>query len=221
MTETKARPQRNETGQLQAGNKNRMTHGALIFQRTGRVPSVKGKRKIQRQLNELRRDLNECVPGAEDPRKRVLIDQIVQTEGYKTLVNEYIRRFGILNPTKFKRGFIEIQPVIGTFLIAAMNSQRQAILALGLDRKEADKVLDLQAYITLKDAEAAKSVPVGMGPGPIDGQGAPAPGTTQGQGTGGGGDQSTDDAAKSSPRASLLVVAGGDDPVEPGKGSRP
>lgn len=129
------------------------THGGNRFVRTGRLPSIRGKRKIEKRLNELRTRLMEVVPNSQDPRKAVLIEQIVQSEGFQILVGEYVKRVGILNPRKFRQGLLELQPVLGKSLIGFMNSQRQAIGALGMSTKQAEDILDIQDYVRQYDAK--------------------------------------------------------------------
>lgn len=142
MTETISRPQRDpESGQVLKKNSLALKHGAHSFLKTGRVPSIRGKRRIQKQLNEMRSALKEVVSNSEDPRKQVLIGQIIRAEGFLVLIEEYCKRAGILRPDKWRRGIAELHPVLGSSVISFMNSQRAAILALGMEPKEVQPVL--------------------------------------------------------------------------------
>lgn len=141
MTEPKPKPQRDTaSGRFLPANTSRMTHGAASFLRTGRVPSIRGKRRIQKRLNELRAALIEATPGSEDPRKLVLIGQIVEAQGFVMIIGEYVKRAGVLRPDKFRRGLLELQPVLGS-VASFMGAQRAAILALGLDSKKGAEIL--------------------------------------------------------------------------------
>ena len=48
---------------------------------------------------------------------------------------------------------MEFQPVVSRELIAATNALRQNLLALGLESKAADEILDLRRYLELKAKE--------------------------------------------------------------------
>lgn len=136
MTEPK--PKTPNQGRATKGNALALTHGGFSFLRTGRLPTIRGRRRIQRELLELKRRLDEATPGSDDPRRGILISQIIHTEGFILLVEQYLRLAGLLRATK--GGRLEVQPALQT-VISLMTQQLRAVQALGLDRKQAEAVL--------------------------------------------------------------------------------
>ena len=136
MTEPK--PKTPNQGRAAKGNALAVTHGAHSYLRTGRLlPSIRGRRRIARQLNELRAALMESVPGSDDPRKAALIGQVVRAEGFGLILESYLKRFGVLKLGK--GGGVEAQPAMAT-IIGLMHVQRQALMTLGMDRREVETV---------------------------------------------------------------------------------
>ena len=135
MTEPK--PKTPNQGRAAKGNALAVTHGGFSFLRTGRLPTIRGRRRIQRELLELKRRLDEVTPGSDDPRRGVLISQIVHTEGFVLLIEQYLRLSGLLRATK--GGRLEVQPALQT-VISLMTQQLRAVQALGLDRRELEAV---------------------------------------------------------------------------------
>lgn len=68
------------------------------------------------------------------PQIDLLIRQIVWADTILTLGFNWFDRIGILRQSSLRRGDIEFQPIFKE-LISAMNTQRLAILALGLDQE--------------------------------------------------------------------------------------
>jgi hypothetical protein len=60
-----------------------------------------------------------------------------------------MRKIGIIQPKKLSKGILELQPVL-KFWISLLNTQRQAILALGLDPQDIQEKFDLDAYVKEK-----------------------------------------------------------------------
>lgn len=129
-----------KSGQLVKGHTANLEHGGWFWLRHGKLPSVRGKRRIGRELAMLREKLMQAVPGSEDIRKQVLIGQVVKAEGFCLLLESFLKRFGILDPKSFQQGQVQTQGSM-TMLISLMNTQARALAALGLDREQADKIL--------------------------------------------------------------------------------
>ncbi|MBN2200296.1 MAG: hypothetical protein JW747_10675 [Candidatus Aminicenantes bacterium] len=144
---------RDQTGRFVKGNVEGLRHGLFAYRMKGKIPvSIRGKRRIQRHLTSLRSALVESVPGSDDPWKQVLIGQVVTVEGLLALIQEILKKAGIIHPGKWLRGVAEFQPVV-LEISRLLTCQRQALSALGLDSKRTDDVLDLKAYVAQKDAE--------------------------------------------------------------------
>ena len=141
MTEKKQRDpkERDEKGQLVPGHELRKQSGAWLFLRSGRVPSVRGKRRIGRELSALRKKLMEAVPGSDDIRRQVLINQIVRSEGFCLLIESFLRRFGIIDPKVFSQGQVQVQGSLNV-LNSFMNTQARAVSQLGMDSKALEAI---------------------------------------------------------------------------------
>jgi len=151
-----------KTGLLLPGHELRKTSGAWLFLKSGRVPSVRGKRRIQRELSALREKLMQAVPGSDDVRKQVLIGQIIRCEGFCLLIESFLKRFGVLDPQALSQGQVQVQGSL-TALVSFMNSQARAVASLGMDKREAADVLNLGKYISEFDAAKAKAESQGQG----------------------------------------------------------
>jgi len=132
-----------KTGQSKPGE---TTHGITTWLKTGRLnPSIRGHRKLQAYLKQLERDLSEC-QGEMTAAREILIKGTLEAYGVLLLASLYCKEAGILRPDQKRRGIIELQPVLGQQFLAFLNTIRCNLVALGLDRKAADKVIDLEAY---------------------------------------------------------------------------
>ena len=135
-------------------------HGIHFWLRTGRInPSIRGYKKLQQYLKDIENDLIECQGGQEKltAAQEILIKSTIEAYGVILLASVYCKRDGILRPDKAKEGVVELQPVLSNQFLAFMNTIRQNLLALGLDRKDADNVLDLKAYLEKKGEENGDS----------------------------------------------------------------
>lgn len=147
--------ERDEKGQLVPGHAIRQTSGAFIFLKSNRIPSIRGRRRLQKHLNDLKVRLQEFVPNSSDPRREIIIAQVLKCEGFLVLIESYLKRAGILCPVAFKDGRLEVQGAL-TACISFMNAQLRALSALGLDKREAQEALNLGKYISEFDAAKTK-----------------------------------------------------------------
>jgi len=131
--------ERDEKGQLVPGHEIRKTSGAWLYLKSGRVPSVRGRRRISRELSTLRQKLMEAVPDSQDVRRQVLINQIVSSQGFILLLESFLKRFGILDPKSFQKGQVQTQGSMA-MIISLLNVQARAVAALGMDSKALDEI---------------------------------------------------------------------------------
>lgn len=85
--------------------------------------------------------------------QEVLVKTTVQAYGVLLLAGAYTQRYSILDPVKARRGILELQPCLGHQFIAFLNTVRQNLVALGLDRKEREP-LSLEDVIREHDEKA-------------------------------------------------------------------
>ena len=88
--------------------------------------------------------------------KEILIKATIEAYGVLFLASMYCKREGILRPDKAKKNIIELQPVLGHQFIAFMNTIRQNLLALGIDKNKAEEGLDLGKYVEEKYGKGKK-----------------------------------------------------------------
>ena len=138
--------------------------GIYSWLRTGRVnPSIRGHKALQTYLMTLERELTELQgAGRMTAGREILIKSTVEAFGVVLLSAMFCKREGIIRPDLARHGVIELQPVLGKQFLAFMNSIRQNLVALGLDRRRADDILDLSVYLKTK-AEAERGATVDKG----------------------------------------------------------
>jgi hypothetical protein len=127
-------------------------HGIEYYLRTGRLPSVRGRRALARSLREFETDLRSSLGEDLTPQRETLMRQVLRCENVLRLIELYLVRGSPMSPYKLRKGKLELQPVLAQSYGHFLNVQRMALLALGLDRK-GEEALDLGKYIASKDAE--------------------------------------------------------------------
>jgi hypothetical protein len=134
-------------------------HGVYSWLKTGRIrPSIRGHKKLQAYLMDIERELTELQgPGGMTAGREILIKSTVEAFGAVLLAGMYCKQAGLLRPDMARRGVIEFQPVLGKQFLAFMNTIRQNLMALGLDSKKGEEILDLGKYIELKDAQKSQA----------------------------------------------------------------
>jgi len=140
-----------------AGKPGHITHGIHSWLRSGKVnPSVRGHRRIQRYLREIKSDLIRDLGGPENltAAKEVLVEATIQAYGVLLLAGAYTQRYSILDPVRARRGILELQPVLGHQYIAFLNCIRQNLMALGLDKRKTEEVLTPYEVIAREEREA-------------------------------------------------------------------
>jgi hypothetical protein len=111
-------------------------------------------------------------PGGMTASKEILIKSTVEAFGVLLLAAMYCKRAGVIRPDMARHGVIELQPVLGKQFLAFLNTVRQNLVALGLERKKADDILDLGRYLETK-AKGAETQPSGQGDAGIGAQARP------------------------------------------------
>lgn len=119
-------------------------------------PSIRGHKKLQAYLMDLERELTELQgPKGMTAGREIIIKSTIEAYGAVLLAGMYCKRAGLLRPDLAKKGIIEFQPVLGKQFLSFMNTIRQNLMALGLDSRKGEEILDLGKYIELKDREKA------------------------------------------------------------------
>ncbi|MBU1008475.1 hypothetical protein KKA53_05355 [Candidatus Dependentiae bacterium] len=140
MPEIKQRPQPKDkkTGQflsMKKGTRLGIKHGAEFYLRSGRLPSVRGRKIIARCLREFERDLRGALGEELTPQMEAMVRQVLRCENVLRLIELYLIRASPMKVKEFERGSLELQPCLSNSYGHFMNVQRLALLALGLDRR--------------------------------------------------------------------------------------
>jgi hypothetical protein len=131
-------------------------HGIYAWLENARIaPSIRGYRRIRKYLRQVQEDLVESLGGNERVtiQQRLLIDSSIRMLGIIFLTWAFIERAGPMRPDSLEKGVLEFQPAVHKELIAATNALRQNLLALGLECRAADEILDLRRYLELRAKE--------------------------------------------------------------------
>jgi len=119
-------------------NKN-VTHGIGTFLRSKKInPSIRGYKKLQEYLLQMENTLilEQCDPGMLTAREEILIKGLVEAYGVMLLGSMFVKKYGVLSPSKAKQGELEFQHILGKSMVAFQNTIRQNVLALESIRRE-------------------------------------------------------------------------------------
>jgi len=159
MVKTEHTENKRDTKSTDIVKKRRVRHGLYSWLKTGRInPSIRGHKRLQRYLREIEVDLIRDLGSEENltTAQEVLVKTTVQAYGCLLLAGAYTQRYSILRPDQARKGILELQPVLGKQFIAFLNTVRQNLLALGLDRKEREP-LSLEDVIREHDEKAEEN----------------------------------------------------------------
>jgi len=144
----KGNPQ-SQTAALKTGVHSRM------FNITGKVPNVRGARRLQRDMETLAATLEEITPDI-NAKKVLLIKQVVRTETLMQLIELYMKQHGILQPFKARKYIMELQPAMSGTYLSLLSQQRSSIIALGLNTEQVEAVLTPYEIAEIEDKKEAK-----------------------------------------------------------------
>jgi hypothetical protein len=117
--------------------------------------------QLRRYLEDSRAGLIRDVAGSEDQLsepQRIMIDRIISRLSICRLIEVYIEKYGAFRRDQLKRfQVLELEPALGLNYLAFSNSIDRALIALGLNKKEAEKVIDLHEYIAKKYGKKSES----------------------------------------------------------------
>lgn len=115
---------------------------------------IKRHPKLRQYLQECRDGLILDVAGSEDAlseQQRIMIDRIISRLSICRLIECYVERYGAFRRDKIKREkVLELEPALGVNYLAFSNSIDRALIALGLNKKQANEVIDLHQYLAEK-----------------------------------------------------------------------
>jgi len=134
-------------------------HGLGPWLKTKKIsPSVRGYRRLQRYLRDIRRDIVNQLggPGAITPTQEALVESTIQALGVQLLAGAYVQKYSILRPDQARRGILEFQPLLAKSLVAYANLVRMNLVALGLRERKDREEEDLYTYVERKYGKPGK-----------------------------------------------------------------
>lgn len=158
MDDTKERDKDAVTGQFKKGNRAALKHGAYSLARTKNVPSIRGVRELARYITQIKANLEKATPDM-NVKKELLINQVIKIEEKICFIDMWLRKTSVLRPDKARKGLIELQPVLANSYLAFLNSQRLALMALGIGSEEAERAMfpyEIEAEDSSKGNEKGK-----------------------------------------------------------------
>lgn len=138
-------------------------HGLTPWIKQGQLPSGRGMAKIKKHLADIQDRLIDSLGGVKEitPQQEILAHSTIKGLGVMLLVELYINKEGPIRKDLLRRGIVELQPVLGKSYVAFLNSIRQNLLALGLDRKQAETILTPFEIAEKIDEEKARERKIG------------------------------------------------------------
>jgi hypothetical protein len=143
-----------KTGRFLEGNQWAAKHGGYKFLATGKLPRIKGTRRLKNELTRIKKQLESDVNNL-DVKKSLLINQIVKSVGFCSLFELYCRKMGLLDPAMGKKGKLDFQPGFRVYL-SLLNAQKNAIMALGMDEKQVEETLTPFELIQKEEREGKR-----------------------------------------------------------------
>ena len=127
-------------------------HGIYLFLKHNQLPSIRGRRKVQKILTDLESGLVAELGGWDKitPQQEMLVRATVKCYGVILLTELFVNKYSPLRPDLAKRGVLAYQPVLERSYLSFLNSARLNLAQLfpdGLQGKKADDALDLGRYL--------------------------------------------------------------------------
>jgi hypothetical protein len=187
----------------QKGRPSKWKHaGYSILARRGDVPADHPKRKYLRTyLEGIRRGLVRDLGPAEadlTTAQLALVNHVISKIAITRLIEERLAEVGIFDAAG------ELDPALGKFFLAASNSLRLDLMALGIDKRRGVEIIDLGRYI----AESERSGPGSGGDGANPESAGTASGGDKGEETPEGQAEGSEGGAIARPGASVREIFG-------------
>jgi len=144
VTEPRRRD-KDERGRFVRGNRAAIKSGCGSFLIRGKLPPVRGVRKIKREMDRIKTELEASV-SPPNVKQQILVNQIIKAHGFCLLFEYYCKRLGLFDIDKTKKGQLDFQGGFSTYL-SLMNSQRHALRELSntqdKDNEKPETIIDI------------------------------------------------------------------------------
>ena len=135
-----------------------MKHGGYSL--IHRDALLKEHPRLRYYLEDVRVGLVQDVAGSEDAlseQQRIMIDRIISRLSICRLIEIYCEKYGVFRRDQVKRHkILELEPALGINYLAFSNSIDRALVALGLNKRKAEKVLTIETYTRAFDEAKEK-----------------------------------------------------------------
>jgi hypothetical protein len=133
--------------------------GVVPWIRDGTLPKGRGSWRLKKFVRDLEKRLFDSLGGLENctPQQEILARTTIRALGVLLLAERFIEKHGPLRKDLFDKGILDLQPVLGKSYIAYMNTIRQNLLALGLERRELESEMSLADVIREHDEKKAEA----------------------------------------------------------------
>lgn len=148
----------NKKKQLRSSNKS-VKHGGYLWLKDKQIsPSIHGHKALRRYLRDFEQRLINQYGGSENitPAREMGIKATIEAYGFILLGAMYCKKEGILNPVLLEKGIVSFQPVLSNQFIAFMNTIIRSLTVLGLEVKDAEKILTPLEFAEQFDKEKEK-----------------------------------------------------------------
>jgi len=109
---------------------------------------------LKQYLRDTREGLIRDIAVTEDElteQQRLLIDRLISKLAVCRLIEVYVEKFGIFRRDRLKNDkVLELEPAMGVNYLAFSNAIDRALAILGIEKRKAEKVIDLKAYLKEK-----------------------------------------------------------------------
>lgn len=129
----------------------KVKHGIYLWIKHNQLPSLRGKRKVQKAIEDIEKRLVQELGGWKNitAGQELLARAVVKCFGVLLLSELFINKYGPLNPVLARRGVLEYQPIFKAWA-TFQNSLRlnlEKLFPNGLDRK-VEEGLNLATYLS-------------------------------------------------------------------------
>jgi len=143
--------ERDERGRFLRGNQAAVKHSGYRYLSKGKLPQLRGIRKVRKELTRIEAELKASIPQLY-VKKSLLINQIVKSHGFALIFEQYCRIHGLLNPQTAKKKVLSFHPGFQTYL-SLLNLQKNAINSLQLDEDKTRKILTPFEIVASEEAK--------------------------------------------------------------------
>ena len=151
-----SKPERNaRTGQFMKGNQIARKHGAVQYWNDGKLPPGRRSQRLRGELKRIREELEASLSGngkALTVQQELLIQQVLKTFGFCTIFEEYLKEYGVLDRGQLRKNRVEFMPGFRMYL-SLLSRQNHALLSLGLNEKERERLLSPLEIVELEEGE--------------------------------------------------------------------